>query len=258
MSVFIIAEAGVNHNGHLSEAMELALAAKQAGADAVKFQHFNSQRLWGDERIRHLELTDAEMGVLARHCAEIGIEFMATPFGVEEVAVLLPLVKRWKIASGCLEKWALLDAIKATDMPIILSTGMADRARIFEAVDRLGMPLYHLTLLQCTSAYPCRVEDANLAAMDRLKEWYPVPVGFSDHTPGITVAIAAAARGATVLEKHLTLDRNAEGPDHKASIEPREFRIMVDAARTIGAALGDGVKRARACEEPVRRQWYGD
>ena len=260
MSVFVIAEAGVNHNGRLSTAFRLCDAAKAAGADAVKFQHFNSQALWGDDRIAHLELRDAEVAVIAKHCASIGIEFMATPFGVREVGVIAPLVKRIKVASGCLERWDLLAAVRATGLPVIMSTGMSGEGRVDRALEALGhyKDGAAVTLLQCTSAYPCPIEAVNLHAMSELELTFGAPVGFSDHTQGITVAIAAAALGATVIEKHLTLDRNAEGPDHKASIEPQEFRVMVSAIRTVEAALGDGVKRAQPAEEQVRRQWYGD
>lgn len=262
---FIIAEAGVNHCGSLGLAMRLIDEAKKAGADAVKFQHFNSKRLWGDDRIAALELSDAQMADVAVHCVRVGIEFMCTPFGITEVYFLAPLVKRMKVASGCLERWGLLEAVRDTRLPVILSTGMADLPTIREAMITLGYDnpgeyKQRYTLLQCTSAYPCRHEDANLAAMDTLRHQYGdrCQVGFSDHTAGITIAIAAAARGAAVIEKHLTLDRTMEGPDHKASLEPNKFRVMVDAIRMIEAAIGDGVKRPRQCEAKVREQWYGD
>ena len=253
---FIIAEAGVNHGGDIGQAFLLCNAAKEAGADAVKFQHFRSMLLWGDARIEHLELSDAEMTNIAGHCQAIGIEFMATPFGVPEVEFLRPLVKRWKVASGCLTRFDLLAAVRSTGLPVIMSTGMADMHRIGAAVDALGDP----TLLHCTSAYPCPTADVNLAAMDALRTRWGAscPVGYSDHTPGIVIALAAVARGATVLEKHLTLDRNAEGPDHKASIEPKEFRIMVDAIRTIEQAIGKPEKRLQPSERAVAEAWYGN
>ena len=252
---FIIAEAGVNHGGDLGQAFLLCNAALEAGANAVKFQHFSSKRLWGDSRIEHLEMSDAEMANIAWHCKAIGIEFMCTPFGVPEVEFLAPLVKRIKVASGCLDRWPLLDAVRDTGKPVIMSTGMADLPRIQDAIAALGAP----TLLHCTSAYPCPVVDVNLAAMDTLRaRWgHACPVGYSDHTAGIIVALAAVARGATVLEKHLTLDRQAEGPDHKASIEPADFRIMVDAIRTIEAAIGSPEKRLQASEAATAQAWYG-
>ena len=251
---FVIAEAGVNHNGRLATAFRLCNAAKAAGADAVKFQHFNSSALWGDDRIAHLELRDAEIAVIAKHCASIGIEFMCTPFGVREVGVIAPIVKRIKVASGCLERWPLLDAIRETHLPVIMSTGMSDEIRVYAAADALGHADTDVTFLHCTSAYPCPIGEVNLRAMDR----YLPRGGLSDHTQGITVAIAAAARGANVIEKHLTLDRTAEGPDHKASIEPREFKVMVSAIRTVEAALGDGIKRPQASERATMEAWYGD
>lgn len=259
---FIVAEGGCNHQGDLGTAILLANAAKECGADTVKYQHFRAADLQPEryDLLKPLELTDAEMLNIKWHCDAIGIEFMCTPFGVRECEFLAPLLKRVKVASGCLTNWPLLAAVKATRLPVILSTGMSDEKRIDAALAELG---YYsegtpVTLLQCTSAYPCRAEDANLRAMDELAQAFSAEVGFSDHTQGITVALAAVARGATVLEKHLTLDRNAEGPDHKASIEPDEFRIMVNAIRTIEAALGDGRKVARECEAETRRTWYGD
>ena len=252
---FVIAEAGCNHNGDIGQAFLLCNAAKDAGADAVKFQHFNSQRLWGDDRIAHLELDDAEMANVAWHCQAIGLEFMCTPFGVPEVEFLAPLVKRMKVASGCLTRFDLLAAVRATGLPAILSTGMADMHRIGAAVDALAPS----TLLHCTSAYPCPFSEVNLAAMDALRARWgaSAAVGYSDHTPGIVIALAAVARGAAVLEKHLTLDRGQEGPDHKASIEPKEFRIMVEAIRTIEQAIGRPEKRLQASEAKTAEAWYG-
>ena len=254
MGTFVVAECGVNHGGDLGQAFLLCNAAKDAGADAVKFQHFSSQRLWGDDRIKHLELSDAEMLNVKWHCDAIGIEFMATPFGIPEAAFLHPLVKRWKIASGCLTRFELLAAVRATGLPVILSTGMADMHRIGAAVDSLGAP----TILHCTSAYPCPLSDVNLAAMDALRARWGAscPVGYSDHTPGIVIAMAAVARGAAVLEKHLTLDRQADGPDHKASIEPDSFRIMVGAIRDVEKAIGTPEKRLQPSEAATAKAWY--
>lgn len=270
---FIIAEAGVCHNGDVSTAYRLADAAKEAGADAVKFQHFRAESLQPEryDLLKPLELTDAEMATVAWHCKKIGLEFMCTPFGVPEVEFLKPLVKRWKVASGCLEKKDLLNAIGDTGLPVILSTGMSDLMAIERALIQLRFGPQHqdFTLLHCTSAYPCPVEDVNLKAMDTLNwQWGKhrfhsgkpgiiCKVGYSDHTLGITIAIAAVARGAAVLEKHMTLDRNAEGPDHKASIEPKDFKVMVSAIRMVEQALGDGVKRMQPSEEKVRKVWYG-
>lgn len=252
---FIIAEAGCNHNGRWETGLDLIDAAKAAGADAVKFQMFNSQRLWGDDRIKHLELSEDALKAMRAHCREVGIEFICTPFGVPEVEFLTPLVKRWKVASGCLERFDLLAAVRSTGLPVILSTGMADMDRIQGAVEALGAP----TLLHCTSAYPCPVSEVNLSAMDALRSRWGASckVGYSDHTGGIIIALAAVARGAEVLEKHLTLDRGQEGPDHKSSIEPKEFRIMVEAIRTIEQVIGRPEKRLQPSETAVAKAWYG-
>ena len=253
MSVCVIAEVGVNHGGKFSEALHLIDAAKAAGADAVKFQLFDSRKLWGDDRIRHLELTRAQMLDLRAYALSTGLEFLCTPFGVEEALFLKPLVKRMKIASGCIRKHELLREIRDTDLPVILSTGMSRLQEIDDAIEELDGS--DITLLHCTSSYPCAIEDVNLKVMGRLRERFGLDVGYSDHTQGITVAIAATALGATVIEKHLTLDRTAEGPDHKASIEPEEFRVMVSAIRTVETALGDGVKRVMDSEIELRKAW---
>lgn len=250
--MFVIAECGVNHSGSFETALKLAHAAKECGADAAKFQHFSSQRLWGDDRIKHLELLDAQMTDIAAYCKAIGIEFLCTPFGLEELAFLAPLLKRVKIASGCVTRKPLLIAAYATGLPIILSTGMSTITEIQRAMDTIGS---NATLLHCTSSYPCRLEDVNLLAMRELKAHFGRPVGYSDHTNGITVAIAAAALGATVIEKHLTLDRNAIGPDHKTSITPKEFRAMRIAIGEVEAALGDGRKRVMDAELPLKAAW---
>jgi len=254
---FICAEAGVNHNGDIGQAFLLCNAAKEAGADCVKFQHFRAAALQPEryDLLKPLELSDAEMANIAWHCQAIGIEFCCTPFGVPEVEFLTPLVKRWKVASGCLTNWPLLAAVRATGLPVILSTGMADMDRIQAALDALGAA----TLLHCTSAYPCPTKEVNLSAMDALRSRWGAScqVGYSDHTSGIVIALAAIARGATVLEKHLTLDRSQEGPDHKASIEPKDFRIMVEAIRTIEQAIGRPEKRLQASEAKTAKAWYG-
>ena len=270
MRVLVIAEIGVNHDGSLDKAKRLVDAARAAGADAVKFQFFSSHKLWRDDRIKHLELRFSEFVLLHAHCQQAGIEFMCTPFGVEEVILLRQYLKRWKIASGCIRRTAILEAVRDTKMPVILSTGMSTMDDIRAAQsdlryrDEYGSP--DTTLLHCTSVYPCAVEDANLKAIHTLR-WYfghaegqglnggPCKVGYSDHTLGITVAIAATGMGAQVIEKHLTLDRTATGPDHKASIEPEEFRVMVSAIRTVEQAMGDGSKSPRPCEEELRKAW---
>ena len=249
MTCFVIAEAGVNHGGSVEQALRLVDVAKQAGADAVKFQFFDSRVLWGDDRIKHLELRFADFERIEQHCSEAGVEFMCTPFGVAELLLLKPMLKRVKIASGCITRKPLLEAARDTGLPIILSTGMSTTDEIFDAIDILIER--NVTLLHCTSAYPAPISDVNLIAMTKLGK----PYGYSDHTLGITIPIAAAALGASVIEKHLTLDRTAEGPDHKASIEPNEFRVMVSAIRVVEEALGDGVKRVMPSEQKLREAW---
>jgi sialic acid synthase SpsE len=256
MSVFVIAEIGCNHQGDLDKAKRLIDAAKVAGADAAKFQLFRSQKLWRDDRLKHLELRFSEMVVLHHYCQQVGIEFMCTPFGVEEVILLKPLLKRYKIASGCITRRPILEAVSDTGLPVILSTGMSTQEEIGEAIEILdGTGTCELTLLHCTSAYPCPIDQVNLRAMETMLHWHRCPVGYSDHTLGITVAIAAIAMGAQVIEKHLTLDCTATGPDHAASIEPEEFGVMVRAIRTVEEALGDGVKRVMPSEEKLREAW---
>lgn len=253
MGCLIVAEAGVNHGGNVDDALALAYAAKLCGADAVKFQAFSSQRLWGDDRIKHLELTSAELQVVADYCAAQDIEFMCTPFGIPEVTFLAPMVARMKVASGCLNRYDFLRAVRDTRLPVILSTGMS-------TIDEVKAALTHLspartTLLHCTSAYPCPLDEVNLLAMDELSILTDCAVGYSDHTEGNAVAVAAAALGATVIEKHLTMNRNAIGPDHKASIEPPEFTGMVQAIRIVERAMGDGRKRVMPAEEELRKAW---
>ncbi len=254
MAMLVIAEIGFNHDGSVEMAKRMCDEAKAAGADAAKFQFFNSRKLWGDDQLKHLELRFSEMVLLHNYCQQVGIEFMCTPFGVEEIILLRQLVKRWKIASGCLTRIAILQAVRDTELPIILSTGMSTLQEIAQAEQILWDD--NLTLLHCTSAYPCAIEDVNLRAMIELRDTFRTPVGYSDHTLGITVAIAAAAMGASVIEKHLTLDRHAVGPDHLSSIEPHDFKVMVSAIRTVELALGDGIKRVMPSEMKLREQWH--
>ena len=256
---FIIAEAGVNHNGDIQEAHRLIVAAKRSGADAVKFQYFNSLRLWGDDRIAHLELTLRQMQMLKEQADRLGIEFMCTAFDVDGLLEILPLLKRIKISSGLIVDQALLDTVDVTGLPVMMSTGMATLKEIGVALSRWPRPLGargRLTLLQCTSIYPCPPSQVNLRAMVSMRRRWHVPVGLSDHTTTVSVPIAAVAMGATVIEKHLTLDRNAEGPDHKASLEPHEFAAMVVGIRQAEEALGTGRKRVMTGERELRRLWH--
>lgn len=251
----IIAEIGVNHGGHLAIALTLADEAKKAGADVAKFQLFNSASLFGDDRIKHLELTWPETEIVCRHCQDIGIEFLCTPFGIEELIFLEPMLERVKISSGMFQRQDFLRAVVETDLPVIASTGMAGLVQIDNCVSPLGpLPLDRTTLMHCVSSYPCAIEDCNLKAITRMKERYP-HVGYSDHTQGILAPVIAASLGAEIIEKHLTLSRSAEGPDHKSSIEPAMFRAMVESINDVRKALGDGNKRLLECERQTMKAW---
>lgn len=295
MSVFIIAEAGVNHNGSLDMALQLVDAAAQAGADAVKFQTFKAERLVTGaaakadyqkaatgasqsqfEMLKALELRDDDFRVLAARCAERGIEFMSTAFDEGSLAMLLDIgLARLKIPSGDVSNAPLLLAAGHTGLPVILSTGMCDLGDVAAALCVLAFALggkgapgqdafreawadetlrevlrQRVTLLHCTTQYPTPVGEVNLRAMDALAREFGLPVGYSDHTQGITVPVAAAARGAVVVEKHFTLDRALPGPDHAASLEPDELAAMVRAVREVEMALGGGVKEPSPAEVP--------
>ena len=274
--VFIIAEAGVNHNGDLSLARHLIDVAAQAGADAVKFQLFNIAALvTASARMAHyqkmsakrsdpssdrqrdmletLAISDQDMAELVNYGRRQGIEVMATPFDPEKADLLEKLgIKRFKISSGDLTHLELLAHIAAKKLPMIVSTGMATLGEVEEAVQiirQTGNP--PLTLLHCVSSYPSRPEDANLRAMETMAKAFDVETGWSDHMPDATICLAAVAMGARVIEKHLTLDRNLPGPDHKASMEPEDFTDMVQDIRKISRALGSGVKTPVAAEADV-------
>lgn len=269
MSIQIIAEAGVNHNGKFELACRLADAAKMAGADFVKFQTFRAvnlassyaekaeyqKRTLGEEisqleMLQRLELSVEEFKRLKVYCDSIGITFVSTPFDIESIAFLDTLdMPFWKIPSSEVTDLPYLLAIARTKKPVVMSTGMCEMAEICAAVDVLkanGTP--KITLLHCNSEYPTPFQDANLRAMQTLREHFDMDVGYSDHTMGIEVPIAAAALGAVILEKHFTLDKSMEGPDHRASLEPDELVAMVAAVRHIEEALGDGVKTASPSE----------
>jgi N-acetylneuraminate synthase/N,N'-diacetyllegionaminate synthase len=274
---FIIAEIGVNHNGSLETARTLVDAAAKAGADAAKFQTFRAEDLvlqgtqtvayqkkmsGGDDQfnlLKKLELDEAAHRALFDHCASRGIEFMSTGFDVASLAALVQLgISRIKIPSGEITNTLLLLAAAETKLPIIVSTGMASMEEIHDCVEvirtvwgRLG---HHgdLTVLHCTSAYPTPFQDCNLAAIPAMAADLSERIGFSDHTAGITVPPLAVAAGARVVEKHVTLDRGMDGPDHAASIEPDELFRMVVAIREVETLLGDGVKAPRAVELEAR------
>lgn len=263
----IIAEAGVNHNGDLQMARQLIDAAAAAGADYVKFQTFRAENLVspdarkaeyqakntgdGDDSqfnmLKKLELSAEDHAVLINHCREKGIRFFSTAFDLESLAFLDRLgMDCYKIPSGELTNYPYLCAVAALKKPVILSTGMATMEEISESLEVLtahGLEKDQLTILHCNTEYPTPMEDVNLKAMQGIGDALGVAVGYSDHTLGIEVPIAAVALGATVIEKHFTLNRNLPGPDHKASLEPDELKAMVTAIRNIEKAMsGSGLK----------------
>ena len=262
--VFVIAEAGVNHNGDVAMALRLCDAAHAAGADAVKFQTFRAQDLvvpgaptadyqareTGEQdqfaMLRKLELSPAQHETIKAHCDAIGIEFFSTPFSIAAVDMLVGLgVRRIKLSSGELTHKALVERAAAARLPLLVSTGMATMEEIAEAMQWIASARTNLegvTLLHCTSAYPAPDSALNLTALRSMARDLGVATGYSDHSLGIEAPLAAVALGASVIEKHLTLDRHLPGPDHSASLEPEEFRRMVAGIRRVSAMLGDGVK----------------
>lgn len=295
MKTFIIAEAGVNHNGSRELAIQLIDAAAEAGADAVKFQTFKAERLVSRhapkadyqrvttdaeesqfDMLRRLELLPERHRELMNHCQRRGIAFLSTPFDIESMNFLVNELglNTIKLPSGEVTNAPLLLAAGRSGVEVILSTGMADLDDIENALGvlafgRLGgtqppsMANFraawsstegqaalrgHVTLLHCTTEYPAPFDSVNLRAINTMAERFGLPVGFSDHTPGIAMPIAAVARGAVMVEKHFTLDRNLPGPDHQASLLPGELTEMVRAIRAVEIALGDGIKRPATCE----------
>ncbi len=276
----IIAEAGVNHNGSLEMAFQLIDVAVAAGADAVKFQTFKAEKVIAVnapkagyqknttgtdesqlEMVKKLELDETAHTQLYQYCRHKGIQFLSTPFDLESIDLLNRLgLEIFKIPSGEITNLPYLRKLGALKKRLILSTGMADLGEIEDALDVLtesGTPLGNITVLHCNTEYPTPFEDVNLRAMLTIGHAFGVAVGYSDHTPGIEVAVAAVALGAAVLEKHFTLDRNLPGPDHKASLDPDKLKAMVQAIRNIEQALGDGIKRSSPSEvknKPIARK----
>jgi len=269
--VFIIAEAGVNHNGSIDLALRLVDAAKASGADAVKFQTFRADLLATRsahkapyqerttansesqfEMLHRLELDTAAHQRLIDHCRKIGIQFLSSPFDMESADLLATMkVPLFKVPSGEITNFPFLQHIAHKGRPVILSTGMSTLGEVEEAVRVLQEAgASKLTLLHCITEYPAPYDEVNLRAMQTLKSAFGLPVGYSDHTPGIDIAIAAVALGAEVIEKHFTLDRTLPGPDHAASLEPDELQQMVAAIRHVEAALGSGIKAPAPCELP--------
>ena len=270
MPVFVIAEAGVNHNGDLSLAKELIDIAADAGANAVKFQTYSTDKLVSAEApkaeyqkrnagedesqaemLRRLELKSSDYEELASHCVARGIIFLSTPFDEDAVDFLDALgTPAFKLSSGDLTNFPLLEHVAIKGKPVILSTGMADLEEVKEAVAEMQkFGCRSLILLQCVSNYPANAADVNLRAMTTMANECSLPVGYSDHTEGIEVALAAAALGACVIEKHFTLSKTLLGPDHRASLEPSELKVMIAGIRKVEAALGTGKKTRATSEE---------
>ena len=269
MSVYIIAEAGVNHNGSFALACKLVDAAKEAGADCIKFQTFKSENLvsrsakkaeyqkmtTGDssqqDMLKKLELSFDEFIQLKNYCEKVGICFLSTPFDFDSIDFLDSInMPFWKVPSGEVTNLPYLLAIAKTGKPIVMSTGMCTLQEIRAAIDVLqANGAKEIKLLHCNTEYPTPFEDVNLKAMQTMRDEFQVEVGYSDHTKGIEVPIAAVSLGATIIEKHFTLDRNMEGPDHKASLEPQELADMVCCIRNIEKALGSGDKMPSPSEK---------
>ena len=271
---FVIAEAGVNHNGDPALARALIDAAADSAADAVKFQTFRTSALTSrtapkaayqieatgagesqSEMLMRLELSTETLRALQAHAAARGIVFFSTPFDEASADTLAALgVPMFKIPSGEITNLPLLRHIAAKGKPIILSTGMSTLDEVAQALAAIGdVADVPVAILHCVSAYPAPVGEVNLRAMDALRDRFGRPVGLSDHTLGLEIALAAVARGAAIVEKHLTLDKNLPGPDHRASLEPVEMAALVRGIRNIEAALGDGVKRPMPSELDTRR-----
>lgn len=262
----VIAEAGVNHNGSLDMAKKLALAAKKSGADFIKFQTFKAENLVNRnteqaeyqkkntgktdesqfEMLKRLELSYQNFIELKQYCDLIGIKFLSSPFDIESIKFLSELgMEYMKIPSGEITNLPYLRAVAASKLPIIMSTGMCSMEDIEFALRTLkdnGVETSQITLLHCNTEYPTPFKDVNLNAMKTLEQTFGIPVGYSDHTKGIEVAVAAVALGAKVIEKHFTLDKTLPGPDHIASLEPKELKAMVTSIRNIEEALGEGAK----------------
>lgn len=273
MAVYVIAEAGVNHNGSVKNAFKMIDCAKECGCDCIKFQTFKVDALVTSnapkadyqmrntngsntqfEMLKSLELNDREFEELKAHCDEIGIEFMSTPFDIESVDVLEKIgVTRYKISSGDINNKQLLQYVAKTGKSMVVSTGMSTIEEVTKAVDWIEQVGNHqITLLHCTSNYPTSYDEVNMKAMQTLQQKFGYPIGYSDHTKGDLASIVAVAMGATVIEKHFTLDKNMEGPDHKASLNVEELKEMVDDIRAVETIMGNGVKQPMKSELNTR------
>lgn len=269
--VCIIAEIGVNHNGNIELAKKMIKSASECGVDAVKFQTFNTEELVTgnaktaeyqknntnansqSEMLKKLELSFDDFKELKEYALKNNVTFISSPFDFKSVDMLERLdVPFYKLGSGELNNFELIDYVQKTDKPLIISTGMATLDEIketFEFIENKNK----LTILHCITGYPTSFEEANLNFIKTLQNEFDVPIGFSDHSPGIELPIAAVALGACVVEKHFTLDKNLEGPDHKASLNPKEFKAMVDAIRNVEVAMGDGVRKFSKNEEEIKK-----
>lgn len=278
--VLVIAEAGVNHNGNLDMARRLVDTAAEAGADLVKFQTFKAQKIASEaakkasyqarnegvsscvaeesqlEMLRRLELSEGDHDALVAHCRDRGIGFFSSGFDMDSLDYLNELgLQQFKVPSGEITNLPYLRKIASFGKDLILSTGMATLGEIeaaIEAIEMAGVPRQHITVLHCTTEYPAPIDEVNLRAMMTIAQAFGVAVGYSDHTDGIEVPIAAVALGATIVEKHFTLDRTLPGPDHAASLEPRDLTAMVRGIRKIEVALGSPQKRVTPSEAANR------
>ena len=267
--VIIIAEAGVNHNGSFEIVKKMVDAAKEAGVDYVKFQTFNPKKLVSQyaekaeyqkettgsdetqlQMLQKLTLTEDNFLSLRDYCREVGIGFISTPFDLDSIAFLETFdMDFWKVPSGEVTNLPYLEAIARTKRKVVMSTGMCDMNEIQDAIEVLEKNgTSEITLLHCNTQYPTLYKHVNLSAMNTIRDTLHKEVGYSDHTQGIEVPIAAVAMGATVIEKHFTLDKNLEGPDHKASLNPIELKQMVMAIRNIEQAIGNGLKEPSSSE----------
>lgn len=270
-STFIIAEIGVNHNGSVEFAKKMIKSASECGVDAVKFQTFKSEDLVTEnaktanyqeentnensqfEMLKKLELSFEDFKELKEYASKYNVMFISSPFDIKSVNLLEKLnVPLYKLGSGELNNFDLINYVQKTDKTMILSTGMATLDEIKETYDFIENK-ENLVILHCITGYPISFEEANLNFIKTLQSEFDVPIGFSDHSPGIELPIAAVALGACVVEKHFTLDKTLEGPDHKASLNPFEFKAMVDAIRNVELAMGDGIRKFSQNELEIKK-----
>jgi len=273
--VFIIAEAGVNHNGSVEMAIKLVDKAKEIGADCVKFQTFQAEKIVTQsspkaqyqlkvtdpsesqfKMLKALELKKEDFKMIKQHCEKIGIQFLSTPYNHEDADLLNDLgVAAFKIASGQLVELNFLKYVASFKKQLIISTGMANIAEVYEAVEAIRSTGNNdIIVLQCNTDYPSKIEDSNILAMNTMRDVLGVKVGYSDHVPNNYACYAAVALGATVIEKHFTLDKNSVGPDHSCSLEPNEFKELIAGVRNIEKCLGTGIKTP---SESEKKNTYG-